>query len=93
MEQVSVTLNSDEWEVVSGLRDIPESPLREMMYEMMLALVAYVREPKCAEMQADGVPCTSADADCEQCVKVRELLHTLRRGLAEPCREARSPES
>ncbi len=49
---------------------------------MMLALVEYVREPKCAEMQADGVPCTSAEADCEQCVKVRELLATLRHGLA-----------
>ncbi len=82
MEQVSVTLSNDEWKVISGLRDIPESPLREMMYEMMLALVEYVREPKCAEMQADGVPCTSAEADCEQCVKVRGLLGALRHGIA-----------
>ena len=82
MEQVSVSLSGEEWKVVSGLRDIPESPLRKLMYEMMLALVEYVREPKCPEMQADGVPCTSATADCEQCVKVRELLSTLRHGVA-----------
>ncbi|HQT93930.1 MAG TPA: hypothetical protein PLB88_08225 [Thermoanaerobaculaceae bacterium] len=93
MGQVSVTLSGDEWTVISGLRDLPESPLREMTYEMMLALVEYVREPKCAEMQADGVPCTSAEADCEQCAKVRELLHTLRRGLASPPRQPMSPEA
>ncbi len=93
MEQVSVTLSGDEWKVISGLRDIPESPLRAMAYEMMVALVEYAREPKCAELQADGVPCTSAAADCEQCVKVRELLGALRHGLAETPRPARSPES
>ncbi len=82
MEQVSVRLSGEEWTVISGLRDIPESPLRALMYEMMLALVEYVREPKCPEMQADGVPCTSAAADCEQCVKVKGLLDTLRRGVA-----------
>ena len=82
MEQVEVRLSDEEWQVVAGLRDIPESPLRAITYEMMLALVEYAREPKCAEMQADGVPCASATADCEQCVKVRGLLHVLRRGLA-----------
>jgi hypothetical protein len=86
MEQVRVALSGDEWKVVAGLRDIPESPLRAMMYEMMLALIEYVREPKCAEMQADGVPCASAEADCEQCVKVRELLSSLRRSLASTAR-------
>ncbi len=82
MEQVSVRLSGEEWTVISGLRDIPESPLRALMYEIMLALVEYVREPKCPEMQADGVPCTSAEADCEQCVKVRALLNSLQRGMA-----------
>jgi hypothetical protein len=51
------------------------------MNEMMTALVDYVREPKCAEMQADGVPCSSPTADCEQCLKVQTLLTTLRHGL------------
>ncbi len=82
MEDVSVKLSPEEWRLIAGLRDIPPSPLRDLMSEMMSALVDYVREPKCAEMQADGVPCASPTADCEQCVKVRGLLTTLRQGVA-----------
>jgi hypothetical protein len=81
-ELVSVRLDPDEWKLVAGLRDIPPSPLRDLMREMMLALVDYVREPKCPELQADGVPCETPEADCEQCVRVKELLFTLRRGVA-----------
>ena len=81
MEHVSVELTPEEWELISGLRDIPPSPLRDVMNEMMTALVDYVREPKCAEMQADGVPCSSPTADCEQCLKAQTLLTTLRHGL------------
>ncbi len=83
MEHVSVQLSSDEWNLISGLREIPASPLRDLMREMMAALVEYVREPKCAEMQADGVPCTSPAADCEQCQKVHQLLMTLRHGMTQ----------
>jgi hypothetical protein len=54
------------------------------MKEMMFALVDYVREPKCAEIQADGVPCETPEADCEQCTKVKDLLFTLKRGMARP---------
>jgi len=82
MENVSVKLTPEEWNLISGLRDIPPSPLRDLMHEMMTALVDYVREPKCAEMQADGVPCASPAADCEQCLKVQDLLKTLRHGVA-----------
>ncbi|MGD1146320.1 MAG: hypothetical protein ABR961_00040 [Thermoanaerobaculaceae bacterium] len=82
MEDVSVKLTPEEWSLISGLRDIPPSPLRDLMHEMMTALVDYVREPRCAEMQADGVPCSSPTADCEQCLKVQQLLKTLRQGVA-----------
>jgi hypothetical protein len=84
MEQVlvNVKLNPEEWKLVAGLRDIPSSPLRDLMQEMMVALVDYVREPRCAEIQADGVPCETPAADCEQCLRVKELLFTLRRGIA-----------
>ena len=83
-EVVNVRLDHEEWKLVAGLRDIPPSPLRDLMREMMLALVDYVREPKCPELQADGVPCETPAADCEQCMKVKELLFTLRRGIAKP---------
>ena len=82
MDEVSVQLTPEEWNLIAGLRDIPPSPLRDLMREMMTALVEYVREPKCSEMQADGVPCSSPTADCEQCVKVHQLLQGLRHGLA-----------
>ncbi len=81
-EAVTVRLNSEEWRMVSCLRDIPPSPLRELMHDLLLALIDYVREPRCPEIQADGVPCDSAEADCEQCVKVKGLLMTLRHGAA-----------
>jgi len=80
-ELVNVKLNPEEWKLVAGLRDIPSSPLRDLMQEMIVALVDYVREPRCAEIQADGVPCETPAADCEQCLRVKELLFTLRRGI------------
>ncbi|MBZ5589966.1 MAG: hypothetical protein LAO05_15530 [Acidobacteriia bacterium] len=83
MDDLSVKLTPEEWHLISGLRDIPPSPLRDLMHEMMTALVEYVREPKCAEMQADGVPCSSPTADCEQCEKVRQLLTNLRHGVSQ----------
>ena len=79
--EVRVRLDSEEWTLLSGLRDIPPSPLRELTHEFMLALISYVREPRCPEMQADGVPCESAEADCEQCIKVKALRATLRQGV------------
>ena len=78
MEHVSVKLSPEEWKVISGLREIPPSPLRDLMNEMVTALLEYVREPRCAEMQADGVPCATPDADCEQCRRLKEVLQTLR---------------
>ena len=81
-ELVNVKLNPEEWKLVAGLRDIPPSPLRDLMQEMMIALVDYVREPKCPEIQADGAPCETPAADCEQCLRVKELLFTLQRGMA-----------
>jgi len=82
MEPVSVKLSPEEWKLISGLREIPASPLQDLMKQMIGELLAYVREPKCAEMQADGVPCASPTADCEQCQKVHQLLLSLRHGIA-----------
>ncbi len=79
--RISVKLDPEEWKLVSGLRDIPPSPLRDLMHQLMVSLVDYVREPKCAELQADGAPCDNPAADCEQCVRVKDLLFTLRRGV------------
>jgi 2-oxoisovalerate ferredoxin oxidoreductase beta subunit len=46
-------------------------PLNEQAFERGARAIAVPAEvstdPKCARMQADGVPCDCADADCEEC--------------------------
>jgi hypothetical protein len=81
-DEVNVKLTDAEWRLIAGLRDIPPSPLRDLMHTMVAELLAYVREPKCTEIQADGVPCETPAADCEQCLKVKQLLLSLRQRVA-----------
>jgi len=81
-EMVKVRLSPDEWKLIAGMRDIPASPLRDLTHELVMALVDYVRDPHCPELQADGVPCETPAADCEECRKVKELLISLRGDMA-----------
>jgi hypothetical protein len=80
MSQASFTIavTAEERRIISALRDLPASPLRDLLSEVMSGLVEFVREPSCAEMQADGVPCAAPDADCEQCRRLKEVLLALR---------------
>ncbi|MGD8376668.1 MAG: hypothetical protein PVF68_11055 [Acidobacteriota bacterium] len=48
----------------------------ELLYRLDEAL-ELARCPRCAEVQADGVPCDTAESDCDRCA--RALLHI--RGL------------
>ena len=84
MEQhaVTVTLSPTEWRLVAGLRDIPESALKAELDEVINLAVALVREPKCSQVQADGVPCGSASVDCEACERITGKLETVKRQLA-----------
>ncbi len=68
----------EERRLVLALRAIPESPLRDRLGTLLAALLDFVAEPCCAELQADGAPCTSAQASCDQCRKLLELLEGLR---------------
>jgi len=70
-----------ERQLISALRDLPPSPLRDVLDDVLVRLVDFVREPHCPEMQADGVPCDSATADCEQCTKLRTILAKLANDL------------
>ncbi|HSB36729.1 MAG TPA: hypothetical protein VLH41_07610 [Thermoanaerobaculia bacterium] len=76
--KVTVSLNSDEWRLLSALRAIPPSLLREKTLAAVEALVEYAKEPRCTEMQADGVPCDTVTALCEQCLHVTWLIDSLR---------------
>jgi hypothetical protein len=71
-------LRPEERRLVEALRSIPPSPLRERLVALVSELTDFVAEPGCAEMQADGVPCSSAHASCDECRKLTELLDGLR---------------
>ena len=77
----AIALTADERRIVSALRDIPPSPLRDLAREVILRLLDFVREPKCAEMQGDGVPCDRPEADCEQCTRLMEIVESLKDAL------------
>jgi hypothetical protein len=75
------TLTPDERRLVLALREIPQSPLRDLYTRLVSELTDFVTSPTCAEMQGDGAPCTSAEASCDQCRKLESLLEGLRSRL------------
>ncbi len=75
------TLSPDERRLVLALREIPESPLRDLFTTLVAELTDFVKSPTCAEMQSDGAPCTSAEASCDHCRKMESLLEGLRSRL------------
>ncbi len=80
-QKITAYLGADEWRLIQALRELPPSSLRERLWELLVELTDLVREPRCPEVQADGVPCASAQASCDQCVQVTGLLQRLRSGL------------
>ena len=52
-------LGPEEAKLVEALRSIPPSPLRDRLAAFVTELADFVAQPSCAEMQADGAPCTS----------------------------------
>ncbi len=75
------SLTPEERRLLLALREIPESPLRDLFTTLVSELTAFVASPTCAEMQSDGAPCTSAEASCDQCRKLEILLEGLRTRL------------
>jgi hypothetical protein len=76
-----VTLTAEERHLVFALRDIPPSALRDTLTSLICDLVDAVAHPSCAEMQADGVPCPSAEVSCDECRRLTEVLDGLRQRL------------
>lgn len=79
---IPVALSPRERRILAALRDVPPGQARDLLDEVLDQLVAFVQDPHCAEMQADGVPCFSPSSDCEQCVRLKEILAGLRRAFA-----------
>ncbi len=77
-QRITAYLGADEWRLIQALRELPPSALRERLWELLVELIDYIREPRCPELQADGVPCASAHSSCDQCDRVQSLLLRLR---------------
>jgi hypothetical protein len=74
----ATTLSSEESALVWCLREIPEGKSRDELAGFLRELFTYVRDPKCAQAQADGVPCPVVGRTCDECCDVAglvELLH------------------
>lgn len=78
-EPITLTVSPAEYQMVITLRDMPPSPLRDRVQRLLTELLAFARNPRCHELQADGVPCTNAEADCDQCQTVLAMLEGLER--------------
>lgn len=80
-EMKTVQLSRNELRILSSIREVQDSQLGELLEQFLLELTDFVREPRCPEFQADGVPCATPETDCEQCLKVQDLLSLLRSTL------------
>jgi hypothetical protein len=79
--KVDAVLTPEEWRLVSTLRGLPASPLREKTLRLIDELMDFISEPRCPEAQADGVPCENVHRACEQCRQVVALVEGLRGGF------------
>ena len=61
---IPVSLTPAEYRLLMGLRDVPESSLKNRVKALIEALLSMAREPRCPEQQSDGVPCASVHANC-----------------------------
>jgi hypothetical protein len=77
----TVALDEREWQLVRSLRAIPPGPLRDRLTGLVHELVAFVANPGCPELQADGAPCDDVHMSCDPCRQTLRLLDGLRSRL------------
>jgi len=73
-----VCVSDTELKILNSIRTQPEKELRELYLRLLVELADFVDDPSCAEVQADGIPCGTPAADCTVCLRLEELLGTLR---------------
>lgn len=76
-QPLTLHLNPAEFRMVSALRDMPEGALKIRIMHLVDQLVGFARNPRCPEMQGDGVPCEQPHTDCDQCKVVLDMLEKL----------------
>jgi len=67
------------------VRDLTEAlpvEARTMFFRQLDDLLALCAEPRCAEFQADGVPCPVVGVTCELCGRATQWVRDLREAIA-----------
>ena len=68
--------------LIQRLRDALPPDTRAGFFREFDQLLCIAADPRCAEAQADGVPCGTADANCEDCGRAIAWLGRLRAEIA-----------
>ena len=76
----------DAWDaerrLVGGLREALPVEVQTVFFREFDGLLALLEEPRCADAQADGVPCPSVDVGCEECGRALAWARELRAAIA-----------
>jgi hypothetical protein len=68
--------------LIQRLRDALPPDTRAGFFREFDELLSIAADPRCAEAQADGVPCGTADSNCEDCGRAIAWLARLRAEIA-----------
>jgi hypothetical protein len=63
--------------VLDAIRALPA----EQLHVLLDRLLEVACEPRCAEAQADGVPCSTAGGSCETCARFVAFVASIRDGV------------
>jgi hypothetical protein len=74
---ITAVLSPAEWRLIESVRGLPESKLRDRIFEVLDSLLFYVRNPRCEGMGVEGFPCGEPASTCEECHQVWDLLEGL----------------
>jgi len=67
------------------VRDLTEAlpvEARTIFFRQLDDLLGLIAEPRCAEYQADGVPCPVVGVSCELCGRATQWVRDLREAIA-----------
>ncbi len=71
-----------EAKLVRDLRAALPIEAQTAFFRQLDELLALLAEPRCADCQADGVPCAHVGVSCEQCGRAVQWVRELREAIA-----------
>jgi len=73
----NMMLTATEQKLITAIRDLPPSRLRDRVTRLMDDLAIFLQFPHCDGIQADGAPCDTADEDCDGCARLDAMLERM----------------